>query len=56
MKKKIANKFGDVLKITEFGNLLKNDLSLNIGVLKRVKNMTSKDFNLTKMFEEISGT
>ena len=56
IEKKIANKFGDDLKITEFGNLLKNDLSLNIGVLKRVKNMTSKDFNLTKMFEEISGT
>ena len=56
VEKKIANKFGDELKSTEFGNLLKNDLSLNIGVLKRVKNMTSKDYNLTKMFEEIRST
>ena len=56
VEKKIANKFGDDLKITEFGNLLKNDLSLNNGVLKRVKNMTSEGYNLTKMFEEINGT
>ncbi len=56
VEKKIANKFGNDLKITAFGNLLKNDLSLNTGVLKRVKNMTSKNYNLTKMFEEISGT
>lgn len=56
VEKKIANKFGDDLKITEFGNLLKNDLSLNNGVLRKVKNMTSKSYNLTKMFEEINGT
>ena len=31
-------------------------LSLNNGVLRKVKNMTSKSYNLTKMFEEINGT
>ena len=56
VEKKIANNFGDDLKITEFGSLLKNDLSLNTGVLKRVKNMTSKDYNLAKMFEKIGST
>ena len=30
--------------------------TLNNGVLKKVKNMTSKSYNLTKMFEEINGT
>ncbi len=56
VEKKIAYRFNDNLKITEFGNLIKNDLSLNNGVLKKVKNMTSKSYDLTKMLEEIDGT
>ena len=53
IKKELAGRDGSDLKITKFGNRLKNDLSINTGVLKTVKNMTSKDYNLSKMLEKL---
>lgn len=56
IQKKIAESSNSTLKITESGNLLKNELSLNKGVLKRVKNMTNQEYNLTEMFEKIESS
>ena len=53
IKKALAEKSGSDLKITKFGNELRNDLSINTGILKTIKNMTSKDYNLSKMLQKL---
>lgn len=52
VEEKLAEYGDNIFKITEFGNELKNDLTLNTGVLKRVKNMTSKNYDLSEMFDK----
>ena len=41
------------LKITKLGNDLKNNLSLNIGILKRMNNLSANDAALDKLFMQI---
>ncbi len=41
------------LKITPFGNELKNELSLNIGILKRMKNLINDGTALDDLFNEL---
>ncbi len=43
------NKF----EITEFGNQLKKELSLEKGILKRVKNLSSNESDLNELFSQI---
>ena len=41
------------LKITPFGNELKNELSLNIGILKRMQNIVNDESALDNLFNEL---
>ena len=41
------------LKITPLGNELKNELSLNIGILKRMQNIVNDESALDNLFNEL---
>ena len=47
--KESAEEFG----ITDFGNKLKSELSLDKGILKRVKNLSNNENDLDNLFNEI---
>ncbi len=49
----LATKSDNSLQITEFGNHLKNELMLNTGIFKRLKNMSSEKYDLNALFDEI---
>lgn len=49
----LATMTDNSLKITEFGNHLKNELMLNTGIFKRLKNMSSEKYDLNALFDEI---
>ena len=40
-------------EITDFGNKLKSELSLDKGILKRVKNLSNNENDLDNLFNEI---
>ncbi len=53
LKVNIVREKEDKLEITSFGNNLKNELSLNRGILKRVKNLSSNENDLKQLFSQI---
>ena len=51
----IAHKKNDVLELSSEGKNLKSELNLNIGTLKRIKNLTSDNEQLMNMLDQIKG-
>ena len=43
------------LELSSKGKNLKSDLNLNIGTLKRIKNLSSDDEQLMNMLDQIKG-
>ncbi len=50
---KIIKKSAEKFEISDFGNKLKSELSLNKGILKRVKNLSNYENDLDNLFGEI---
>ena len=51
----IAHKKNDVLELSSQGKNLKSELNLNIGTLKRIKNLSSDNEQLMNMLDQIKG-
>ena len=51
----IAHKKNDILELTSQGKNLKSELNLNIGTLKRIKNLSSDNEQLMNMLDQIKG-
>ena len=51
----IAYKKNDILELTSQGKNLKSELNLNIGTLKRIKNLSSDNEQLMNMLDQIKG-
>ncbi len=51
----IAHKKNDILELTSAGKNLKSELNLNVGTLKRVKNLSSDNEQLMNMLDQIKG-
>ena len=52
-KIKVIKQLTKEFEITDFGNKLKSELSLNKGILKRVKNLSNNENDLDNLFSEI---
>ena len=52
-KIKVINESAKEFEITDFGNKLKSELSLDKGILKRVKNLSNNENDLDNLFNEI---
>ena len=52
-KIKIIKVSAEEFEITDFGNKLKSELSLDKGILKRVKNLSNNENDLDNLFNEI---
>ena len=50
---KVVDNDDKKLELTKFGNNLKNELSLQKGILKRVKNLSSNEEDLNKLLSQI---
>ena len=51
----IAHKKNDILELSSQGKNLKSELNLNIGTLKRIKNLSSDNEQLMNMLDQIKG-
>ena len=51
----ITHKKNDVLELSSEGKKLKTELNLNIGTLKRIKNLSSNNEQLMNMLDQIKG-
>ncbi len=51
----IAHKKNDILELSSQGKNLKSELNLNIGTLKRIKNLSSDNGQLMNMLDQIKG-
>ena len=51
----IAHKKNDILELSPQGKNLKSELNLNIGTLKRIKNLSSDNEQLMNMLDQIKG-
>ena len=52
-KIKVIKESAKEFEITDFGNKLKSELSLDKGILKRVKNLSNNENDLDNLFNEI---
>ena len=52
-KIKVIKESAEEFEITDFGNKLKSELSLDKGILKRVKNLSNNENDLDNLFNEI---
>ena len=52
-KIKVIKEPAEEFEITDFGNKLKSELSLDKGILKRVKNLSNNENDLDNLFNEI---
>ena len=52
-KIKVIKVSAEEFEITDFGNKLKSELSLDKGILKRVKNLSNNENDLDNLFNEI---
>lgn len=50
---KVIKKSAEKFEISDFGNKLKSELSLDKGILKRVKNLSNNENDLDNLFSEI---
>jgi hypothetical protein len=50
---KVIKKSDEKFEISDFGNKLKSELSLDKGILKRVKNLSNNENDLDNLFSEI---
>ena len=50
---KVIKKSAEKFEISDFGNKLKSELSLDKGILKRVKNLSKNENDLDNLFSEI---
>ena len=50
---KVIKKTAEKFEISDFGNKLKSELSLDKGILKRVKNLSNNENDLDNLFSEI---
>ena len=50
---KVIKKSAEKFEISDFGNKLKSELSLDKGILKRVKNLSNNENDLDNLFNEI---
>ena len=51
----IAHEKNDILELSSEGKKLKTELNLNIGTLKRIKNLSSDNEQLMNMLDQIKG-
>ena len=51
----LVNRMDSNLKLSLKGKKLKSELNLNIGILKRIKNLSSDDEQLMSMLDQIKG-
>ena len=49
----LANNTDDHIEISKNGKKLQEELNLNIGTLKRIKNLSNNEGELMKMFDQI---
>jgi len=49
----VIKESAEEFEITDFGNKLKSELSLDKGILKRVKNLSNNENDLDNLFNEI---
>ena len=55
LEQRVRHKKNDILELSSKGKKLKTELNLNIGTLKRIKNLSSDNEQLMNMLDQIKG-